>query len=168
MSIIKTHRDLIVWQKAMELVVAVDDFTENFPRTEMYGLQSQMRKSAASIPSNIAEGRRRGTRKDFRHFLLIAFGSGAELETQMDIIKRLPWGKKLDAKKIDALLDEIMRMIIGMNPRATCLPAGRALDSLFRSKLRGTRPIRTIRSFGRVKPSASLAVPQHKSPLSGV
>ena len=108
---INTYKDLIVWQKSMNLVVEVYKLTECFPRSEIYGLTSQMRRCAVSIPSNIAEGRRRGTRKDYRHFLIIAYGSGAELETQVEIAKRLPFGENLDFKKVETLLNEIMRML---------------------------------------------------------
>lgn len=108
---IHTHKDLIVWQKAMELVVAVYELTEHFPRAELYGLITQMRRRAVSIPSNIAEGRKRGSRKDFRQFLIMAYSSGGELETQVEIAKRLPFGKSLDYRKVDALLDEVMRML---------------------------------------------------------
>lgn len=70
-----------------------------------------MRRAAVSIPSNIAEGSRRGSRKDFRNFLLMAYGSGAELETQTKIAKRLSYGETEDYKKVDALLGEVMRML---------------------------------------------------------
>jgi four helix bundle protein len=70
-----------------------------------------MRRSAISIPSNIAEGRRRGTKKDYRQFLIIAYGSGAELETQIEIAKRLPFGKNIDYDKVDSLLLEVMKML---------------------------------------------------------
>ena len=70
-----------------------------------------MRRSAISIPSNIAEGRRRGSKKDFRQFLIVAYASGAELETQIEIAKRLSFGKNLDYAKIDSLLNEVMRML---------------------------------------------------------
>lgn len=108
---INTYKDLIVWQKSVDLVVAIYALTEEFPKTEIYGLTSQMRRSVISIPSNIAEGRRRGSKKDFHRFLIIAYGSGAELETQIEIAKRLPFGKNLEYKKIDNLLDEVMRML---------------------------------------------------------
>lgn len=108
---IESYKDLIVWQKSMELVVAVYDLTGKFPKSEMYGLTSQMRRAVISIPSNIAEGRRRSSRRDFRSFLLNAFGSGSELETQVEIAKRLEFGKELDYSKVDNLLDEIMKML---------------------------------------------------------
>ena len=108
---IKSHRDLIVWQRSMDLVIAVYELADLFPKSEMYGLTIQMRRAAVSIPSNIAEGRRRSSRKDFRHFLLNSFGSGAELETQVEIARRLPFGKKLDYVQVNTLLTEVMRML---------------------------------------------------------
>lgn len=95
----------------MDLVIAVYELTEQFPKSEIYGLISQMRRCTVSIPSNIAEGRRRGSKKDYRQFLVIAYGSGAELETQIEIAKRLPFGKNLDYVKIDRLLLETMKML---------------------------------------------------------
>ncbi len=108
---IKTYKDLIAWQKAMDLVIAVYKLTDEFPKLEIYGLVSQMRRCAVSIPSNIAEGRRRGSRKDYCRFLIISYGSGAELETQVEITKRLNFSKNLDFMRVDALLNEIMRML---------------------------------------------------------
>ncbi|MDD4318775.1 MAG: four helix bundle protein [Candidatus Peribacteraceae bacterium] len=108
---IRSHRDLIVWQKAMDLVDGVYSYTEHFPRSEQYGLTKQMRNAAVSIPSNIAEGRRRGTRADYRHFLLISFGSGAELETQLEIARRRKYGDDMLASKIEVLLTEVMSML---------------------------------------------------------
>lgn len=108
---IQSYKDLIVWQKAMNLVAEAYKLTAQFPGSEIYGLTSQMRRCAVSIPSNIAEGRRRGSRKDYRQFLMVAYGSGAELETQIEIVKRLPFGKNLNYNKIDGLLNEIMRML---------------------------------------------------------
>jgi len=108
---IQTYKDLIVWQRAMDLVGAVYELTEKFPKSETYGLISQMRRCAVSIPSNIAEGRRRGSKKDYRQFLIVAYGSGAELETQMEIVKRLPFAKNLDYAKVDRFLLETMKML---------------------------------------------------------
>ncbi len=108
---INSYKELIVWQKSIDLVIEIYSLTEYFPKSEIYGLTSQMRRCAVSIPSNIAEGRRRGSRKDYRHFLIIAYSSGAELETQIEIVKRLPFSKNTDFIKIDNLLNEIMRML---------------------------------------------------------
>lgn len=108
---ITTYRDLTVWNKAMDLVVAVYKLTAQYPVEEKYGLCSQTNRSAVSIPSNIAEGKMRQTKKDFRRFLVIAYGSGAELETQIEAAKRLPFGKTLDFSMVDTLLNEVMRIL---------------------------------------------------------
>lgn len=111
---IQSYKELIVWQKAVELSVQVYALTENYPREEIYGLTSQMRRAAVSIASNIAEGRYRGTKKDFCQFLRIAFGSGAELETQIEISKRLPKTQALNYVAADSLIAEVMRMLNAM------------------------------------------------------
>ena len=107
----QTYRDLIVWQKAVELAVEVYKLTSKFPEEERYGLVSQMQRSTVSISSNIAEGKLRGSSAEWKRFLRIAFGSGGELETQIEIAKRLPQTKDLDYRKIVVLLDEVMRML---------------------------------------------------------
>ena len=106
-----TYKDLIIWQKAMCLVVAIYELTGKFRKTEIYELASQMKRCAISIPSNVAEGRRRSTTEDYHKFLVIAYGAGSELETQIEIVKRLPFGKNLDYIKVDSLLNEVMRML---------------------------------------------------------
>ncbi|GBE16634.1 hypothetical protein BMS3Abin15_00456 [bacterium BMS3Abin15] len=111
---INSYKDLIVWQKSIILVRNVYELTENFPKEEIFGLTSQMRRAAVSIPSNIAEGRFRGTTKDFVQFLRIAYGSGAELETQIEISKQLIKTKNLDYSSAEALLQEIMKMLNAM------------------------------------------------------
>jgi len=105
------YKKLIVWQKAMDLVVAVYKLTNKFPKEEMFGLVSQMRRAVISIPSNIAEGSRRKTSKDTEHFLTISFGSGSELETQIEASKRLFYGIPTDYVPVDHLLEEIMKML---------------------------------------------------------
>jgi len=95
----------------MNLVDAVYDLTEQFPKEHLYGLTAHTQKTSISIPSNIAEGRRRGSDKEFRHFLTYAYASGAELETQIEIAKRRPFAQKIDFSKVDTLLDEVMRML---------------------------------------------------------
>lgn len=109
------YKDLIVWQKAMEAVIKVYKFTQDFPTHEIYGLTAQMRRAAVSIPSNIAEGRRRGTDTEFRHFLRIAFGSLAELQTQMLISKQLSFGRPDGYAEIERDLDEISRILHAMS-----------------------------------------------------
>ncbi len=108
---IQSYKDLIVWQKSVELVVAIYELTDDYPKIEIYGLTSQTRRAGVSIPANIAEGRRLGSKKEFRQFLVIAFGSGAELESHIAVAKKLPFGKNLNFSKVDPLLDEIMRML---------------------------------------------------------
>ena len=105
------YKDLTVWQKSMDLVIEMYSLTEAFPRTEIYGLISQMRRSAVAIPSNIAEGQKRGHSKEFLQFLYISYSSGAELETQIEIAKRLPEMKDLDYTKTENLLLEVMKML---------------------------------------------------------
>ena len=114
---VHSYRDLVVWQKAMDLVIAVYRLTEIFPVNEQYGLTAQIKRAAISIPSNIAEGRRRGTRKDYRQFLIIAYGSGAELETQSEIAKRLRFINDDDYNRISALASEVMKMLNTMIAR---------------------------------------------------
>lgn len=111
MPVLSSYRDLIVWQKAMDLIVAVYKISNDFPQREMYGLTSQIRRAAISIPSNIAEDRRRGTRRDYHHFLRIAFGSGAELETQLEIARRLKYARQTDFSIAESLLSEVMKML---------------------------------------------------------
>lgn len=108
---INSYKDLTVWKKSIDLVELTYKLTEKFPKEETYGLVSQMRRSSISISSNIAEGSRRGTKKDFRYFILNSFASGAELETQIEISKRLSLCDKDIFVEIDVLLDEIMKML---------------------------------------------------------
>lgn len=108
---INSYKDLIVWQKSIDLVVLVYKLTSALPKEELYGLSSQMKRSAISISSNIAEGRHRGSRKDFRQFLIISYGSSAELETQILIAKKLSLIKNNDTQELDSLLQEVMKML---------------------------------------------------------
>src|SRR3990172_8998561 len=80
---IKSYKELIVWQKAFQLAKLIYKLTRNFPKSEIFGLVSQMQRCAVSIVSNIAEGYSRGHRQEYLQFLRVAFGSGAELETQL-------------------------------------------------------------------------------------
>jgi four helix bundle protein len=107
----KSYKDLIVWQKAIELTIEIYSITKKFPKEEVYGLTSQIRRAAVSISSNIAEGSKRSSRKDFCNFLYNAYGSGAEIESQIIISKRLNYFSTDDCKKADGLLEEIMRML---------------------------------------------------------
>ena len=116
-----SFRDLTVWQKSMSLVTHLYKLTEKFPGEEKFGLTSQMRRAAVAIPSNIAEGRRRGTSKEYRQFLQIAYGSGGELETQLEISLRLGYLNKSDYEKADQLLQEIMRMLNALMGKVSSL-----------------------------------------------
>jgi len=111
---IKSHKDLIVWQKSVELCSIVYKITDAFPQREVYALSSQMRRAAVSIASNIAEGRARHTRKDFSHFLSIAYGSAAELETQLLIATRLSFCSESAYGKTNAQLSEVSKMLRAM------------------------------------------------------
>jgi four helix bundle protein len=86
---VKTHKDLDAWQKSIELVKNVYELTKSFPQSELYGLSSQIRRAAVSIPSNIAEGAARQTTKEFIRFLYVAQGSLSELETQVIVSESL-------------------------------------------------------------------------------
>lgn len=95
-KVVKTHRDLDVWKNGIELVKKIYILTKDFPKEEIYTLTSQIRRSAISIPSNIAEGAARNSKKEFIQFLYIALGSAAELETQLIVAKELGYIKDLN------------------------------------------------------------------------
>jgi four helix bundle protein len=96
------YKDLLVWQKSMDLAQRVYAITKAFPKDELYGLTSQVRRCAVSIPSNIAEGSNRSSKKEFKYFLHISLGSAAELETQLLLAQRIGC-----ARDIETLLLEI-------------------------------------------------------------
>ncbi len=108
---IKTYRDMLVWQKSMDLVVEIYNITKDFPKEESFGLVSQMRRAAVSIPSNIAEGQGRKATKDFVRFLLIAQGSKAELQTQILICERLGYLPKEQTHSAKMYTEEIGKML---------------------------------------------------------
>src|SRR3954453_21337294 len=105
------YRDLVVWQKAIELTVCIYKLTQSFPSNEIYGLSSQMRRAGVSIASNIAEGRGRLNPMEFRQFLGIAQGSTYELQTQLIITKSLGLGSAEDLRHADLLGTEISKML---------------------------------------------------------
>ncbi|PIR07293.1 four helix bundle protein [Candidatus Jorgensenbacteria bacterium CG_4_10_14_0_8_um_filter_39_13] len=107
----KSFRELIVWKKSMKLVLEVYKLTKNFPKSETYGLVSQMRRAAVGIPSNVAEGYLRRHAKEYSQFINIAFASGAELETQLELSKELSYISISEYDSIISLLNEIMRML---------------------------------------------------------
>jgi four helix bundle protein len=108
---IQSFRDLQIWQKSMQLAVAVYRLTRDFPREELYGLSSQMRRSAVSVPSNIAEGQGRLNLGEFRQFLGIARGSNCELQTQLEIARALGFGGPQLLNEADGLSHEVGKMI---------------------------------------------------------
>lgn len=109
----KNFKNLIVWQKSMELVKNIYDITNSFPNSEIYGLTSQIRRSAISIPSNIAEGAGRG-KKEMSHFLTIAIGSSFELETQLILSKEIGYLDMHPLSQINSNLDEVQKMLFGL------------------------------------------------------
>jgi four helix bundle protein len=111
---IKDYRDLIAWQKAMELVEFIYRMTKTFPKEEIYSLSNQMRRAAISIPSNIAEGHGRKSTKVFLHFLSVAYGSLKEVETQLFISRRLNYITEEKSNRMLALTTEIGRIISGL------------------------------------------------------
>jgi four helix bundle protein len=109
------YRDLTAWQKAMDLVVHVYTATITFPKEELYGLTSQMRRAAVSIPSNIAEGQgRRTSNEEFNRYLSIALGSLCELETQTELSLRLKILDKSTATSLQKLSGEVGRLLNGL------------------------------------------------------
>ena len=113
----KTFKELIVWQRAMELAQAVYALVKILPKEETYALSDQMRRSAVSIPSNIAEGHARQTSKEFTQFLCIARGSLAELETQLLLAKELGYFNAVSPQQLEnafQLSDEVSRMLYSL------------------------------------------------------
>jgi four helix bundle protein len=107
----ENFRKLIIWKRTVELATNVYKVTVNFPKYELYGLTSQIRKSAVSISSNIAEGAGRRTKKDFAKFLSISYGSACELETQLLIARNLEYLKVQDFESLYQELDEIQKIL---------------------------------------------------------
>lgn len=108
----RSHRTLRVWQSAVELVDDIYRITAKFPKEEVYGLSSQMRRAAVSVPSNIAEGCARSGTKELIHFLNIASGSLSELDTQVEIASRQ--GYIIDADAIRERVDSVFAMLVGL------------------------------------------------------
>lgn len=110
----QSFRELVVWQRAMQLTVLVYRLTQGFPQEERYGLANQMRRAAVSIPSNIAEGQGRMSAGEFRQFLGIARGSNCELETQLEIARALSYGESKLIDEAQALSSEVRKMLFGL------------------------------------------------------
>ncbi|MBV5286916.1 MAG: four helix bundle protein [Methyloversatilis discipulorum] len=114
MSEVRSYRDLLVWQRAMDLALGIYALSRSFPDSERFAMVSQLRRAAVSVPSNIAEGHARSSTRDFLRFLSIASGSLAELETQLILAHRLDY---LDQDRLDSTLvlaGETGRMIRGL------------------------------------------------------
>lgn len=111
MEKIASFKDLKIWQLGMDIVADVYDLTRKFPREEIYGLTNQIRRAAVSIPANIAEGFRRYSSKEHRHFLSIVMGSAAEVETELMIAKRLRFAHETEADDLLKKLDSLGRML---------------------------------------------------------
>ncbi|SRR6266478_633575 len=116
---VRHYQELIVWQKAMDLVVLIYKTTASFPREEQFGLTIQLRKAAVSIPSNIAEGQGRNTPGDFLHFLAVARGSLQEVETQIIIAERLHYITSDKRDGFFVLSSEVGRLINGLSNSIT-------------------------------------------------
>jgi len=110
----RSHKDLEVWQLAVELAVAMFAATRNFPKDEQFGLTLQMRRSAVSIASNIAEGAARYGKKEFLQFLYVALGSASELETQLEIAGRVGLGTESELKQLDSRSTTVSKMLQGL------------------------------------------------------
>jgi len=121
---VRSYKDLVTWQKSMALVIEVYKFSKKFPKEEIFGLMSQTRRSAVSVPSNIAEGHARTSKREFQYFLSNARGSLAELETQLTIAHQLAC---IDDTTINLLLDRLWEV-------------GRLLNGLLSSLKRSSKP----------------------------
>jgi four helix bundle protein len=112
---LKSYGELIAWQKAMDLVQSVYEAVRAFPKEEIYGLTSQLKRAAVSVPSNIAEGQGRKSTREFLHHLSIAYGSLMEVETQILIAVRLDYLSQQDAERIIERTSEVGRLINGLS-----------------------------------------------------
>lgn len=125
MPYIKSYKELIVCQRSIELVKEIYFITSKFPKSELYGLTSQMRRAGVSIPSVIAEGYARNSPKEYIQFCSIAYGSALELETQSLIAEELGLVDNKDLKKLNNLLEEVIKMLNSMRFKMKNLNAKR-------------------------------------------
>jgi four helix bundle protein len=110
----KTHKDLLAWKNSINLVTDIYKLTESFPKEELYGLTNQLRRCAVSVPSNIAEGAGRNSKKEYVQFLYISLGSLSELETQLIISQNLAFIKEEKLDVLKGKLNEIRSQISGL------------------------------------------------------
>src|SRR5258706_3639935 len=111
---VRTYQDLLAWQRAMDMVVGVYTLTQRFPREEIYGLTSQIRRAAVSVASNIAEGQGRNSVGEFKQFLGVARGSNLEVQTHLVIAGRLAYGTDKDVVECEHLSVEVNKMLNGL------------------------------------------------------
>jgi four helix bundle protein len=111
---IKTHRDLKVWQLGMDITEQIYGLTKSFPDGERFGVISQLRRAAVSVPANIAEGNARSSTKEYLHYLSIAIGALAEVETFLDLALRLQYGQSNTIRTLNELVSEERRMLRGL------------------------------------------------------
>lgn len=123
---VNSYRDLLVWQRGMDLVESIYQATQSFPRHEVYGLTAQLRRAAVSVPSNIAEGHGRRHLGDYLHHLSIANGSLFELETQLLLAERLTYLPPAEAEAVSRLSGEVGRMLAGLARALRRRQSGRA------------------------------------------
>jgi four helix bundle protein len=133
MSEIRSYKDLLVWQRAMELVVMCYRLTDRFPIAERYGLTSEVRRSAVSIPSNIAEGYQRRSTGAYLHHLSISLGSQGELETQLEISRRLGLRSDSDVRAVITETEEVGRMLYALVESVRRSPRGGARSFSYRA-----------------------------------
>jgi four helix bundle protein len=108
------YRDLVVWQKAVQLSVDLYRLSSHFPKEETYGLTSQLRRAGVSVASNIAEGWGRQSDGEYKHFLGMARGSNLELQTQLVIAGKLGYADDAEIRSVEALSQEVGRMLVGL------------------------------------------------------
>jgi four helix bundle protein len=114
MGTIRSYQDLDAWKKSMDLAEDCYRFTDGFPKTDTFGLAAHIRKSAVSIPSNIAEGHNRRSRSAYASFVTIAMGSQAELETQLELARRLGYGDVSEATRLLEEVSDVGRILHGL------------------------------------------------------
>ena len=115
----RAHKELDVWKLSMELVVDIFQVVDMFPKKELFGLSMQMKRCAVSIPSNIAEGAGRKTKREFRNYLYIAQGSLNELDTQLEIARRLGYLKEDKYKELQEKVLRVGQMLSGLIKKQT-------------------------------------------------
>lgn len=125
----KPHKKLDVWNAAMELVVGIFKRTANFPKDQRFGLADQMRRAAVSVPSNIAEGAARQTKKEFMNFLFVAKGSLSELDTQLELAMRLDYLDATSWRQCNEQTERIDQMLSGLIRRQRAIMGKRAIGA---------------------------------------